>query len=79
MFQVRDLLRSIAIWGASGSGKTSGSGFQLARAIFRDANTGGLIIASKPEDRAFLIKIAAVAGRQELDLPHFRARGLVAG
>ncbi len=64
VFQVRDLLRSIAIWGASGSGKTSGSGFQLARAIFRNGNTGGLIIASKPEDRAFWIKIAAVAGRQ---------------
>jgi hypothetical protein len=53
VFRIRDLLRSIAIWGASGSGKTSGSGFQLARAIFREANTGGLIIASKPEDRKF--------------------------
>src|SRR5437868_4553534 len=62
VFRVRDLLRSIAIWGASGSGKTTGSGFQIARAIFRDANTGGLIIASKPEDRKFWMNIAAQTG-----------------
>jgi hypothetical protein len=29
-FTIRDLLRSIAIFGASGSGKSSGSGYQLA-------------------------------------------------
>jgi hypothetical protein len=73
VFRVRDLLRSIAIWGASGSGKTSGSGFQIARALFRDANTGGLIIASKPEDRKFWEKIAAQVGRPQ-DLLIFEPR-----
>ena len=51
--RVVDLLRSIAIFGASGSGKTSGSGYQLAKAIIMAAGLriGGLILASKPEDR----------------------------
>lgn len=63
---VRDLLRSIAIFGASGSGKTSGSGYQLARAIVMAAGLriGGLILASKPEDREFWERIFRMAGRR---------------
>ena len=61
---IRDLLRSIAIFGASGSGKTSGSGYQLAKAIVRNPKIGGLILASKPEDREFWQRIFAKAGRK---------------
>lgn len=60
---VRDLLRSIAIFGASGSGKTSGSGYQLAKAIARHPKIGGLILASKPEDRESWQRIFHQAGR----------------
>lgn len=61
----RDLLRSIAIFGASGSGKSSGSGFQLALAAARIPNSGGLILASKPEDRAFWLGVFKRAGREK--------------
>jgi len=63
---IRDLLRSIAIFGASGSGKTSGSGYQLARAIVMAVGLriGGLILASKPEDREFWERIFRMAGRR---------------
>jgi hypothetical protein len=49
--------------GASGSGKTSSSGYQIGRAAVRDRKIGGLIIASKPEDRAFWQSIFEAAGR----------------
>jgi type IV secretory pathway TraG/TraD family ATPase VirD4 len=62
-FPVRDLLRSVAIFGASGSGKTSGSGYQLAKAIAANPKIGGLILASKPEDREFWQRIFRQAGR----------------
>ncbi len=39
--------------GASGSGKTSSVGFLLGKALAASPKVGGLIIASKPEDRAF--------------------------
>lgn len=58
------LLRSIAIFGASGSGKTSGSGYQLAKAIVGNRKIGGLILASKPEDLAFWQGIFKKAGRK---------------
>ena len=63
-FPVRDLLRSVAIFGASGSGKTSGSGFQIARAVVRNPRIGGLIIASKLEDREFWQRVFHQAGRK---------------
>lgn len=61
---IRDLLRSIAIFGASGSGKTSGSGYQLAKAIVgAGKKIGGIIFSSKPEDRDFWERIFKKAGR----------------
>ena len=51
-FTIRDLLRSISIMGATGSGKTSGIGYQLGKALAACPRIGGIIIASKPEDRA---------------------------
>jgi hypothetical protein len=65
VFSIRDLLRSVAIFGAAGSGKTSGSGFQLAKNIVANRKIGGLILASKPEDREFWERIFANAGRRE--------------
>lgn len=50
-FSIRDLLRSIVIMGAAGSGKTSSVGMLLGRALARNPRIGGVIIASKPEDR----------------------------
>ncbi len=58
-----DLLRSIAVFGASGTGKSSGSGLGLVRGIL-STNAGGLVLCSKPEDRAWWLKRLAEAGRQ---------------
>jgi len=60
---VKDLLKSVSIMGATGSGKTSGSGLHFARAIIKHPNSGGLILASKPEELGFFRKIFAHAGR----------------
>lgn len=51
--------------GAAGSGKTSSSGFQIGRAAVMDRGIGGLIVASKPEDRAFWQAIFDAAGRSD--------------
>jgi hypothetical protein len=62
--RIFDLLRSIIILGASGSGKTSGSGYQLARAIVgMGRKISCIIFASKPEDREFWQRIFQKAGR----------------
>jgi type IV secretory pathway TraG/TraD family ATPase VirD4 len=63
-FTGRELLRSASVIGASGSGKTSGVGKILMRALAARADVAVLIIASKPEDRATVEDIAAEAGRK---------------
>ncbi len=50
---IRDMLRSACVFGQTGSGKSSGSGLMLANAVIRHRNSGGLILASKPEDKDF--------------------------
>lgn len=66
-FTVRDLLNGgVAIFGRTGSGKTSSSGKVLANALARLPGSGGLILAAKPgEDRAMWEKIFAAAGRSK--------------
>jgi hypothetical protein len=64
-FHIGDLLRSIFICGASGSGKSSGSLYVIAKAIAKCSKIGGLILSSKPEDRQFWQKIFHQAGRLE--------------
>lgn len=65
-FTVRDLLSGgVAVFGRTGSGKTSSSGKALARAIVRYGKSGGLILAAKPEDRDMWQSIFAEAGRSE--------------
>jgi hypothetical protein len=63
-FTKRDLLRSICVQGASGSGKTNFIGYQIAKALASDRGIGGLILASKPvEDLQFWQSIFKAAGR----------------
>jgi hypothetical protein len=65
-FTLRDLLAGgVAIFGRTGSGKTSSSGKALANAIVRHPGSGGLILAAKPEDRQMWEGIFAAAGRSE--------------
>jgi len=71
---VRDLLRSVAIYGQTGSGKSSSSGLMLAQAIVNYGNSGGLILASKPEDREWWERRFAIAGRSD-DLYVMEPRG----
>jgi hypothetical protein len=66
VFTKRDLLRSICVQGASGSGKTNFIGYRIAKALVRDRNIGGLILASKPvEDLQFWQDIFEAAGRRD--------------
>jgi hypothetical protein len=62
---VRGLLNGgIAIFGGSGSGKTSTSGKAIGRSVVRYGNSGGLILSAKPEDLAMWRGIFAECGRQ---------------
>ena len=61
----RDLLNGgVAITGRAGSGKTSSSGKELGNGILRDKQSGGLILAAKPEDLAMWQRMFAKAGRK---------------
>lgn len=62
-FKLRYLYQSILILGAAGSGKTSGSGRHFFNTLLSIPNSGGLIIASKPEDRADVIQAFIKHGR----------------
>jgi hypothetical protein len=54
LFTKRDLLRSVCVQGASGSGKTNFVGYQIAKALARQRDIGCLALASKPvEDLQF--------------------------
>lgn len=66
-FTVRDLLNGgVAIFGRTGSGKTSSSGKAIANALARLPGSGGLILAAKPgEDRVMWERIFAAAGRSQ--------------
>src|SRR4051812_4078228 len=52
-FTVRDMLRAVEIKGTTGSGKSSGSGKFFTEAIVKHPRSSCLIIAQKPEDKAF--------------------------
>ncbi len=47
---IRDACEGVQIFGAIGSGKTSGSGAAIAKA-FLQAGFGGLVLCAKPEER----------------------------
>ena len=48
-FTVRDSFNGVHVYGAIGSGKTSGSGRALAGAYLR-AGYGGIVLCAKPEE-----------------------------
>lgn len=59
---LRDAYEGTQIFGATGSGKTSGSGAAIARAFLR-AGMGGLVCCAKPEERATWEEYAQKEGR----------------
>jgi hypothetical protein len=58
----RELLRSVLCLGGASSGKTSGTNRHFAKVIAANADIGALWLASKPEEKQWLIKIFAEAG-----------------
>jgi type IV secretory pathway TraG/TraD family ATPase VirD4 len=62
-FTIRHLLTSVLILGMTGSGKTSSSGRAMQKAIVSNPQSGGLILAAKPEDADDVIRIFKKAGR----------------
>jgi type IV secretory pathway TraG/TraD family ATPase VirD4 len=61
-WSVNDAFQGVQIFGATGSGKSSGSGQSLARA-FMDANFGGLVLTAKTDELHSWKKYAKAAGR----------------
>jgi len=63
-FTMRDLLNGgLLTLGITGSGKSSSSSKQLARALVRDRNTFGCILCPKPEDLGFWQEVFWRAGQ----------------
>ena len=58
-----DLVEGVFISGAPGSGKSSTSGKQLAHALLRIPNTGGLVLTAKAEETQNWIDYAKACGR----------------
>jgi len=58
----RDACEGVQVFGAIGSGKTSGSGATLARAYLR-AGFGGVVMCAKPEERRLWEDYARECGR----------------
>lgn len=62
MFTMRDLLQNVSILGQPGSGKTSGSGAHLAKAILL-SGAGMLVLCAKADERALWERYCAQTGR----------------
>jgi hypothetical protein len=62
-FTLRDLMNSLAVFGRTGSGKSSGSGAALMRSIVNYPGSALLICAAKPEERDDVCRIYKQAGR----------------
>jgi len=56
-FTIRDMLKSVEIKGATGSGKSSGSMETLIRAIVAHPRSSCFFIAQKPEDKEVISEI----------------------
>lgn len=59
---IRDSFEGTQIFGEPGSGKTTGSGAALAKAMLR-AGYGGLVLTAKPDERALWERYARETGR----------------
>jgi TraM recognition site of TraD and TraG len=64
-FTVRHACQNSLIVGKTGSGKSSGSGAAMIEAFVGYPNSGGLWLASKPEDKAYAINLFRRAGRSD--------------
>jgi hypothetical protein len=63
IWTVNDAFEGTQIFGATGSGKTTGSGQRIALGLL-DANFGGLVLTAKKDEKETWLKYAAAAGRQ---------------
>lgn len=63
-WRIRDACEGTQIFGATGSGKTSGSGRAIAKA-FLSSGFGGLVLTAKKDDRALWEKYCAETGRSD--------------
>ncbi|HEV2331361.1 MAG TPA: TraM recognition domain-containing protein [Verrucomicrobiae bacterium] len=61
-WRIRDACEGIQIFGATGSGKTSGSGHALARA-FLENGFGGLVLCAKTDEPELWLRYAQETGR----------------
>lgn len=61
-WRIKDACEGVVIFGATGSGKTSGSGQTLAREYLR-AGFGGLVLCAKPDEPALWAEYASKMGR----------------
>lgn len=59
---LRDAVEGTLILGATGSGKTTGSGAAIARALL-NANAGGLVLTAKSDERALWERYCRECGR----------------
>jgi len=62
-WRIKDACEGVVIFGATGSGKTSGSGQTLARA-YLGVGFGGLVLCAKPDEPALWTQYAAKMVRQ---------------
>ena len=63
-WRIRDACEGTAIFGATGSGKTSGSGAAIAKAFLR-SEFGGLVLTAKPDERVSWQQYCAETGRSD--------------
>jgi hypothetical protein len=59
-----DLVKSVGITGATGTGKSTSSGAAIQWAAISALPSGGLILAAKPEDRSTAVRMFRAAGRE---------------
>lgn len=63
-FSIRNLLQSVAVFGATGSGKSSGSAKTILWSLIKlGRQVGGTILGAKPEDLAETQELFRAAGR----------------
>lgn len=62
-FAIRDAFQGIQVFGATGSGKSTGSGKHIAQA-FLEANFGGLVLTAKTDEIGEWKKYAKKTGRE---------------
>lgn len=64
LWTVKDAFEGTQIFGATGSGKTSGSGQQIALSMLK-SGFGGLVLSAKRDERDLWQRYVKAAGRDE--------------